>query len=182
LAKIDAVTVAAIETGVPALAIARDLMERFHCILRARDIGALPRWFADTGNSMLASCGKGIAADLAAMKAALIEPWSNGQTEGQITKLKLVKRQMYGRAHLDLLRARLLVSVRRPPPNCTEIESEPQLHAETQSLAVVRGMTMSMFHLSPSRVNFRGLDVSSSLAPREATFRYFGTAFNRTPA
>jgi transposase len=60
---------------------------------------------------MLASFGKGIAADLAAVKAALIEPWSNGQTEGQITKLKLVKRQMYGRAHLDLLRARLLVSV-----------------------------------------------------------------------
>jgi transposase len=36
------------------------------------------------------------------------QPWSNGQTEGQITKLKLVKRQMYGRANLDLLRARLL--------------------------------------------------------------------------
>jgi transposase len=40
--------------------------------------------------------------------AALTEPWSNGQTEGQITKLKLVKRQMYGRARLDLLRARLV--------------------------------------------------------------------------
>jgi transposase len=34
--------------------------------------------------------------------------WSNGQTEGQITKLKLVKRQMYGRAKLDLLEARLI--------------------------------------------------------------------------
>ena len=42
------------------------------------------------------------------MKAALTEPWSNGQTEGQNTKLTLVKRQMYGRAKLDLLRARLL--------------------------------------------------------------------------
>ena len=42
------------------------------------------------------------------LAAALDEPWSNGQTEGQITKLKLVKRQMYGRARLDLLRARLL--------------------------------------------------------------------------
>jgi transposase len=38
----------------------------------------------------------------------MTQPWSNGQTEGQITKLKLVKRQMYGRAKLDLLRARLL--------------------------------------------------------------------------
>jgi transposase len=34
--------------------------------------------------------------------------WSNGQTEGQITKLKLVKRQMYGRGKLDLLQARLI--------------------------------------------------------------------------
>jgi transposase len=33
-------------------------------------------------------------------------PWFNGQTEGQITKLKLVKRQMYGRGKLDLLQAR----------------------------------------------------------------------------
>ena len=53
--------------------------------------------------------GKGIVSDLAAVRAALTEPWSNGQTEGQITKLKLVKRQMYGRARLDLLRARIIV-------------------------------------------------------------------------
>jgi transposase len=38
----------------------------------------------------------------------LVQPWSNGQTEGQITKLKLVKRQMYGRAKIDLLQARLI--------------------------------------------------------------------------
>ncbi|WP_369721938.1 hypothetical protein [Bradyrhizobium sp. LLZ17] len=36
------------------------------------------------------------------MNAAITTSWSNGQTEGQITKLKLVKRQMYGRAKLDL--------------------------------------------------------------------------------
>lgn len=108
LAKADAVTVAAIETGVPALAVARDLMERFHRMLRTRDVGALRHWLAETGSSLLASFGKGIAADLAAVTAALTEPWSNGQTEGQITKLKLVKRQMYGRARLDLLRARLV--------------------------------------------------------------------------
>lgn len=39
------------------------------------------------------------------------EPWSNGQTDGQITKLKLVKRQMYGRGKLDLLQARLIKAV-----------------------------------------------------------------------
>ena len=44
------------------------------------------------------------------MAAAIIEPWSNGRTEDQITKLKLVKRQMFGRAKLDLLRARLITA------------------------------------------------------------------------
>ena len=84
-------------------------MERFHHMLRVRDVGALPGWLAETGSSLLASFGKGITADLAAVKAALTKTWSNGQTEGQITRLKLVKRQMYGRARLDLLRARLVV-------------------------------------------------------------------------
>ena len=40
--------------------------------------------------------------------AAITLPWSNGQVEAQITKLKLVKRQMYGRAKLDLLPAKLI--------------------------------------------------------------------------
>jgi transposase len=56
----------------------------------------------------MASFANGIVQDHEAAKAALTEPWSNGQTEGQNTKLKLVKRQMYGRASLDLLKARLL--------------------------------------------------------------------------
>jgi transposase len=45
---------------------------------------------------------------VAASAAAITTAWSNGQTEGQITKLKLIKRQMYGRAKLDLLEARLV--------------------------------------------------------------------------
>lgn len=109
LSKADAIMVAAIETGVPALGTARDLMERFHRMLRAGDAEALTPWLADTSDSLLASFGKGIRADLNAVRAALTEPWSNGQIEGQITKLKLVKRQMYGRARLDLLRARLVI-------------------------------------------------------------------------
>ncbi len=42
------------------------------------------------------------------MSAALSSSWSNGQAEGQICKLKLVKRQMYGRGKLDLLQARVI--------------------------------------------------------------------------
>ena len=44
----------------------------------------------------------------AAVRAAITSPWSNGQTEGQITRLKLVRRQMYGRGKIDLLQARLI--------------------------------------------------------------------------
>jgi transposase len=108
LTKGDAMTVARIEKGVPTLVTARGLVERFHGMVRERDPAGLPVWITDAANSVLASFGKGIVADRGAVTAAMTQPWSNGQTEGQITKLKLVKRQMYGRARLDLLRARLL--------------------------------------------------------------------------
>ena len=99
---------ARVERAVPVLVSARDLVARFHGMVRDRDPDALPAWIADVAGSVLASFGKGIVADHSAVIAAMTQPWSNGQTEGQITKLKLVKRQMYGRAKLDLLRARLL--------------------------------------------------------------------------
>jgi len=50
----------------------------------------------------------GVLKDKATVAAAITSPWSNGQIEGQITKLKLVKRQMYGRGKLDLLQARVI--------------------------------------------------------------------------
>jgi transposase len=109
LARADAVMVAAVEAAVPALTAARDLVDRFHRMLRARTPDALPAWITDASGSMLASFGRGIADDQVAVRAALTEPWSNGATEGQVTKLKLVRRQMYGRGKLDLLRARLVV-------------------------------------------------------------------------
>jgi transposase len=99
---------AVIESAVPDLVSARDLMDRFHHIIQRREGAALETWISDAKPSLLASFTTGIVNDRAAVMAALTEPWSNGQTEGQNTKLKLVKRQMYGRAKLDLLRARLL--------------------------------------------------------------------------
>lgn len=110
LTRNEAITVASIERRVTILVTARDLVERFHQLVRDRDPNALPIWITDATGSVLSSFGKGIAADQAAVAAALTEPWSNGQTEGQITKLKLVRRQMYGRGKLDLLRARLIPS------------------------------------------------------------------------
>ncbi|WP_414684778.1 transposase [Methylosinus sp.] len=46
--------------------------------------------------------------DLTAVQNAVTERWSNGQTEGQINRLKTLKRAMYGRAGVDLLRARMV--------------------------------------------------------------------------
>jgi transposase len=48
------------------------------------------------------------AQDIDAVRNALTESWSNGQTEGQINRLKVLKRAMYGRASTELLRARML--------------------------------------------------------------------------
>ena len=62
----------------------------------------------DAAGSELRSFANGLRQDEAAVRAALELPWSSGQTEGQITRLKLIKRQMFGRAKHDLLRARVL--------------------------------------------------------------------------
>ena len=59
----------------------------------------------------LASFARGLQQDLTAVRAARAEPWIGGQTEGQVTRLKLLKRQMYGRASFRLLRQRVLYAM-----------------------------------------------------------------------
>ena len=108
LSKADTVTIAAIEAGVPMLVQARELIDRFQSMIRTKAASGLEAWVMEAHTSLIASFASGIARDRAAVRAAITEPWSNGQTEGQITKLKLVKRQMYGRGKLDLLQARLI--------------------------------------------------------------------------
>jgi transposase len=74
--------------------VARDLVDRFHEIMRQQNAADLGQWIAAAIDSPLSSFAKGIIADCDAVRAAILHSWSNGQTEGQITKLKLVKRQM----------------------------------------------------------------------------------------
>lgn len=62
------------------------------------------------GIAALVTFAAGLEADGPAVRAAMTLPWSSGQAEGQITKLKLIKRQMYGRAGFDLLRRRVLLA------------------------------------------------------------------------
>nr|WP_247880679.1 transposase [Brucella intermedia] len=68
----------------------------------------LGAWIDATKTSLVSSFANGVEKDIAAIRNAIISPWSNGQTEGQITKLKLIKRQMYGRAKIDLPSARMI--------------------------------------------------------------------------
>ena len=56
----------------------------------------------------IATFASGLDGDAAAVRSALTEPWSSGQAEGQINRLKLIKRQSYGRAGLDLLQRRMI--------------------------------------------------------------------------
>jgi hypothetical protein len=58
----------------------------------------------------IATFASGLDADSAAVRAALTEPWSSGQAEGQVNRLKLIKRQCYGRAGLDLLKRRMVLA------------------------------------------------------------------------
>jgi transposase len=108
LSKAETVIVAAIEQGLPQLVSARELIADFHQMIRTRTIAAMTPWLERAAESLVASFGNGVRKDEAAVRAAITSPWSNGQTEGQITKLKLVKRQMYGRGKMDLLQARLI--------------------------------------------------------------------------
>ena len=108
LSRSDTVTIAVIEAGIPMLVDARGLIDRFHAMIRKKTASDLEPWLSDASTSLIASFASGITRDRTAVSAAIAEPWSNGQTEGQITKLKLVKRQMYGRGKLDLLQARLI--------------------------------------------------------------------------
>ncbi len=108
LSKAETVIVAAIEDGVPLLVEAREIVAAFQAMIRKKSLANLEPWLDRASSSLVASFGSGVFKDKAAVSAAITSPWSNGQTEGQITKLKLVKRQMYGRGKLDLLQARVI--------------------------------------------------------------------------
>jgi len=108
LTKAETVTVAAIEAGVPTLVEAREIIAEFHLMIRRKTEAGLIPWIERARASLVASFASGVAKDDVAVRAAITSPWSNGQTEGQITRLKLVRRQMYGRGKIDLLQARLI--------------------------------------------------------------------------
>jgi transposase len=93
------------------LARAYQLTQDFRAMVVNRQVEVLHRWLQEaqeSGIAELRSFAAGIYRDYDAVRAALMTEYSNGQTEGQVNRLKLIKRQGYGRAQFDLLRLRVL--------------------------------------------------------------------------
>jgi transposase len=89
------------------------LGQAFAALMRERTPGTLDAWMATAAAAAipeLRSFTAGLERDRAAVMAAMSLPWNNGQVEGQVNRLKLIKRQMYGRANFDLLRQRVLLA------------------------------------------------------------------------
>ncbi len=90
------------------------LSQEFVTLLKERQAEALDGWLKRARESYVSELGSfvnGIRRDYAAVRAAFSLPWSNGIVEGHVNRLKFLKRQMFGRAHLDLLRVKVLHAV-----------------------------------------------------------------------
>jgi transposase len=97
----------------PEIRLAHELVETFRAILKQRNADRLDSWL----QSAITSCipelrgfAFGLKRDYDAVRTAATVAWSSGQVEGQVTKVKLIKRQMYGRANFDLLKRRVLLA------------------------------------------------------------------------
>jgi transposase len=91
---------------VPLLVEPRKVIAEFHAMIRSTSQVDLEAWLERARATLVEALATG--SRTTELLSALQSLWSNGQTEGQITKLKLVKRQMYGRGKLDLLQGRLV--------------------------------------------------------------------------
>ena len=95
------------------IALGYDLLQRFRQLLKDRDLAALGPWLRDAAEGDIPtfmSLANGIKGDWAAVEAAFQLTWSNGLLEGHVNRVKLIKRQGYGRAKFDLLRRRVLAA------------------------------------------------------------------------
>jgi transposase len=92
----------------PLIAATARAAREFERIIGNRDSAAWPGWLQSARTTALANFASHLMRDEDAVLAALKTPWSNGPVEGHVHRLKLIKRQMYGRASFDLLRIRVL--------------------------------------------------------------------------
>jgi transposase len=95
------------------LAVSRRLAQQFMVLVRERRGIQLENWITDvqsTGPPELRGFSRNLHRDWLAVQAGFTVHWSSGPVEGNINRLKLIKRTMYGRAKFDLLRKRVLLA------------------------------------------------------------------------
>jgi transposase len=100
-----------LKDSLPGFRMMRRLSLQFRALLRSSKPEGLSRWKADAMHSgiyALQRFAKTLDRDEDAVRNAIAYPWSSGQVEGQINRLKTLKRAMYGRASRELLQARML--------------------------------------------------------------------------
>jgi hypothetical protein len=127
----------------PAVAQTIALGQAFAEMLRSRCANRVEEWLTRAAQSTLRPfqrLAKSFRRELEAIIAGLTLPWSTGPVEGHINRLKMVKRQMFGRAKLDLLASRFLAAPLPPHPKeiqCTETTSLTQQFVRNQSDCLV---------------------------------------------
>ena len=92
----------------PRLAEAITVAKRLQRLLRHETGDTLPAVLAAADETPLKNFAAGLRRDQDAIQAALDLPWTTSPVEGQISRIKMIKRTMYGRAGFDLLRTRVL--------------------------------------------------------------------------
>ena len=114
LNEVEQEDLAAILLASPPLKKAYDLIQSFLVMVHKREGKRLDAWLAqvtESGLPELQSFAAGVEKDKAAVKAGLTWSINTGMVEGHVTKLKLIKRQGYGRAGFQLLRKRVLYAL-----------------------------------------------------------------------
>ena len=102
---------AALLATYPNISETSSLASRFIQMIKEQEVAKFSDWLEDAQNcsiSTLKNFARKLSEDFDAVYAALQYDWSNGQLEGQVNRLKTIKRLMYGRANFDLLRLRVL--------------------------------------------------------------------------
>jgi transposase len=95
----------------PDIAVAYDLAQRFVAMFKQHQVEELDTWLQDAQHATVPALrhfARSLGRDYAAVRASLTFDWSSGQVEGQVNRLKVIKRIIYGRANFDLLRLRVL--------------------------------------------------------------------------
>ena len=110
-----------------------DLVQDFATLVRQRQPTQLDLWLTRATTSTIEALRRfatGLYEDYEAVKAGVTLPWSSGPVEGHINRLKMLKRQMFGRAHLDLLSRRFLLAPRARRARVPEPQERLDAHAQ----------------------------------------------------